>query len=359
MPYFYPLFASLSALVVFATLLPLWKHPHWIVRGLDFPRLQILVLGLLVLVAELLALPMAYWQSQILVIPLMLCLIWQARLILPYTRVWRTEVKNTGSMPISADGNIASISVLNANVLMTNHNAKPLMTLVERLQPDILVTLESDLWWQQHLDKLSNRMPYQIPCPLDNLYGMHVYSRLPLEDASIDFRVQDGIPSMHAWARLENGERVEIYFLHPAPPSPTENEESTERDQELIQVARMIRERPSNWPVLVTGDLNDTAWSATTRLFRKISGLLDPRIGRGPFNTFHADFRLLRWPLDHLFHSEHFTLSDIQRGPHIGSDHFPLYAKLQLNSQPVKGQDGIEATEEEKEWAEQLARGER
>jgi len=44
--------------------------------------------------------------------------------------------------------------------------------------------------------------------------------------------------------------------------------------------------------------------------------------------TFHADHPLLRWPLDHVFVSEHFTLKTMRRLPHIGSDHFPLLTTL-------------------------------
>jgi hypothetical protein len=46
------------------------------------------------------------------------------------------------------------------------------------------------------------------------------------------------------------------------------------------------------------------------------------------FNSFHAGYRLLRWPLDHVFVSDDFLLRDMQRLPAFGSDHFPILIRL-------------------------------
>ena len=159
------------------------------------------------------------------------------------------------------------------NVLGPNRQAERLLALVHEYRPDVLVTLETDSWWEAHLDQLSDDYPHSIRCPQDNLYGMHVYSRLPLEEPELKFLVENDVPSMHARVRVDDSLSVRMHFLHPAPPSPTENDESTERDVELLVVARSIQH--SDDPIIVTGDLNDVAWSPTTRLFRKISGLLD------------------------------------------------------------------------------------
>jgi len=238
----------------------------------------------------------------------------------------------------AADGSDV-LRVLVSNVLMSNRNAQALLQLVATHRPHVLVTLESDHWWQEQLDSLKADYPFTTQCPLDNRYGMHVYSRLPLEESAVDFLVQDDVPSMQTRIRMPSGQVVQAHFLHPAPPSPTENDASSQRDAELLTVARRVAGAAA--PVIVTGDLNDVAWSRTTRKFRKLSHLLDPRVGRGMFNTFHAGHWFLRWPLDHIFHSDHFTLRRMRRLPSIGSDHFPLLTELMLTPNPVSEQHAL------------------
>jgi endonuclease/exonuclease/phosphatase (EEP) superfamily protein YafD len=154
--------------------------------------------------------------------------------------------------------------------------------------------------------------------------------------------------------RLRCGECIALHVLHPSPPSPTENPTSRERDAELLVVARAVAEDPHR--VIVTGDFNDVAWSPTTRLFRRISRLLDPRIGRGMFSTFHAALPLLRFPLDHVFHSDDFTLMELRVLPRFGSDHLPIFYRLQYEPRAAAQQEAPPADDDDRAHARQRIR---
>jgi len=336
------LFSTVILAVI--TLLPLWRYEAWWVRALDFPRLQLFYVSSLLVLVETFLLDFSCLEAWLLFSPGVLCLIYQAWWILPYTRLFKVEVTSADIVDPRR-----TIRIMTANVLMTNRNAENLIELVRENAPDILVTLESDDWWQSKLDGLEPEYGYTIKCPLDNLYGMHVYSRFPLKESEIKYLVEPDVPSMHTLLYLPSGDQIRLHFLHPAPPSPTENEESSERDAELIIVAKSVAD--ADEPVIVTGDLNDVAWSETTRLFRKISGLLDPRVGRGMFNTFHADYWFIRWPLDHVFHSRHFCLSNMRRLRRFGSDHFAILTELVLLSDRKANQKGLDADRADVAWA--------
>jgi hypothetical protein len=108
---------------------------------------------------------------------------------------------------------------------------------------------------------------------------MVLYSKLPLIDPEIRFLLKKDIPSIRTQIALPSGQYIWFYGIHSRPPSPTEAETTTRRDAELLIVGREAQQIKQ--PVIVAGDLNDVAWSYTTTLFQKMSGLLDPRIGRG------------------------------------------------------------------------------
>lgn len=324
------------------------RRDEWWFRGADFPRLQILFVGLVAL-AGLLFID-AEWTSlrELLLLGVIAAVAYQLKMVLPYTPVWKKQVLHVRRDQLNLE---QQISLLVANVLTPNHKYHLLLEQIDRLQPDVVLTLETDQVWQEALKPIEADYPYRVAVPQDNLYGMHLYSRLPLADTEVKFILSDETPSIHATIRLRSGLSVQLYCLHPKPPSPTEAKDSTLRDAELLIVGDQIKDIDES--CIVMGDLNDVAWSRTTRLFQRISGLLDPRVGRYFMNTFHADYPLLRWSLDHIFHSTDFGLVEMKRLPHIGSDHFPIYVVLQTGKIFEQKQEELEQTESDEDEAQQ------
>lgn len=337
----------LSFIMLIPTLASLTRYDQWWVRGFDFPRLQISILILIVLWVDLVFYSFNETFHFIIVSLLVASFIYQALKIFPYTILGKKEV-------LSFKGNDpnAVISILVSNVLTPNKKYERLLSRIQEKNPDIVLTLESDKSWEEELSEIEKEYIYTVKIPQDNLYGMHLYSKLKLEDIEIKYIISNEIPSIHGYVRLRNGERIRFHCLHPKPPSPSEDPTSTNRDAELLLVGRNLRVDQES--ILVFGDLNDVAWSRTTRLFQKLSGLLDPRKGRGFYNTFHTGYFLFRWPLDHVFHTNDFTLMELKRLKSIGSDHFPMFIKLNFEPQAESVQQEPEdADDEEKEWADE------
>lgn len=338
----------ISVFVIWLTFWSLIPRDEWWIRGADFPRLQILVLGLIAFMLLLVwDQPWDLWR-QIIFIALIAALAYQLKMVLPYTFIWKKQVKKVRKNQLNPD---KQISLIVCNVLTTNDKYHLLIEQIQKHQPDLILTLESDQAWQNALSVIEKDYPYRVPVPLDNLYGIHLYSRLELKDTEVKFILSDEIPSIHTTVILRSGQPVQLYCLHPKPPSPTEAKDSTLRDAELLIVGDQIKDLDQS--CIVMGDLNDVAWSRTTRLFQRISGLLDPRVGRHYINTFHADYPLLRWSLDHIFHSTDFALVHMKRLPHIGSDHFPVYVVLQTGRVFEQVQDELEQTDADEQEAQE------
>jgi endonuclease/exonuclease/phosphatase (EEP) superfamily protein YafD len=314
----------LTVLVCFAclwTLLPLFRHDAWWIRAFEFPRVQVSILSGVILLAYSLYVGWHGAWDIVLLAALLGCIVFQLFRIARYTRLYPVQLKSTATFDEKD-----TLSVLVANVLMPNRNSDALLSAIRSCNPDIVLTLETDAWWEGQLEDLKTDYPHAVKYPLDNLYGIHLYSRLALINPKVRFLVEEGVPSIHSSVVLRSGHQVDLHCLHPAPPSPTENATSAERDAELLIVAKTIEDKSKS--VVVMGDLNDVAWSTTTRMFQRISQLLDPRIGRGMYSTFHAGYAFLRWPLDHVFCSADFKLLSLNRLGPIGSDHFPIHVVL-------------------------------
>jgi endonuclease/exonuclease/phosphatase (EEP) superfamily protein YafD len=317
-------------LMVTATALPLIESDEWWIRVLDFPRLQIA--GILLLSV------LAYWATRprgrtavMISAASVVALGWQGWTIVPYTSAWPQQMIAAKSCDQQR-----RVRFLIANVLQENRDPRLLLSVVGETDPDLILLTEIDEWWADQVAVLERTHPDTILEPLSNTYGIGLYSRLRLTNPDVRYLLEDHIPSILTRVTLASGEEFLMWGVHPAPPRP--NDDTDERDAELLVVAKEAAD--ANAPAIVAGDLNDVAWSSTTTLFQEVSGLLDPRIGRGLYSTFNADWPLMKWPLDHLFASDEWTLGEFRRLGDIGSDHYPILVELCFQPQSAAVQEG-------------------
>ncbi len=340
----------LAIVVVAGTALPFVDATAWWVRIFDFPRLQLAILGLFTLALLVLGFGRraAFGAAVVLAALVLAAVAWQAVAIWPFTPFAVPEVRGP-ERP-----GAPRLSVLIANVLQDNRDAAALLEVVAREEPDLVLAMETDQWWADALAPLHATYPHRLSAPLPNTYGMILYSRLPLEDGKVSWLVESDVPSVHATLPLGD-RRVRFHGVHPKPPVPGES--SAPRDAELVVIGRTVR--AEGLPAVVAGDLNDVAWSATTKLFREVSGTLDPRIGRGLYPSFPVALPGLRYPLDHVFHTPEFRLVELTLLPDVGSDHFPVLVELSLEPSGAVEQPRPEPEPEDREEAEEAIEEER
>ncbi len=318
----------LSTLLILITLLSLiYDLRFWYYKILDFPRLQYLILGILFLSLFILANTKWNFPSLSLLLGLIAVIVIHGLVIYPYLFGEKT-VPDCQAETIKTDD---TFSVLLANVLIDNRQSETFLNIVKQHDPDVLLTMETDDWWVEELQVLKENYPYQIEYPLDNAYGMALYSKLPMQNKEIKFLKHNDVPSFHMVMTLPSGKSFNFHAVHPVAPIPSKKYPDNVGEEEvaLLKIGRLVAVNPL--PSIVAGDFNDVSWSDTSRMFGQEGDLKNARMGRGLYNTFDATSYLMRWPLDHYFITNEFKLVELERLSKFGSDHFPLYARFVLD----------------------------
>ena len=318
----------LGALAVLATaaLISLWGTNRGTVRLLDMLREPMIYIA-----AGLAVLGLFLARSRIalvlglaaLVIGINLWRIW------PYTALAPTQL----ALPDDVDG-MSCARVLSFNVLQTNDRYDATAALIARVDPDILLLMETNRPWLEALQGELGKYSYIRSEPLDNKYGMVFATKLAVEKAEMVANTSSNTPTLYATLQMEDGARFEVIGLHPRPPLPGES--TATRD---ANIARAGSRTPDGLPnVLAIGDFNDVPWSSTTQKFVHDGRYSDPRAGRGSFASFPADYAFVGWPLDQIFVRQGVKVETLELGEDVGSDHLPLIAKVCVD--PTSGSAG-------------------
>lgn len=203
----------------------------------------------------------------------------------------------------------AKYTVLSYNVAI--HNPKPAaeVAFMRQTDADILLLAEAGGQWQPHLENLNIKYPHGCGHNEHSPFALHVMAKNPLNSCSVHFI--DGLP----YIRAQTIDHTVLYVLHPPPPINADL--ARIRLSYFKQTAQRIQ--AENLPVIVAGDLNNTAFSPVYRGFIKNAKLQNITLRTLP------TWRPFFLPIDHvLVNSKSIHSVQARVLPWQFSDHRPL-----------------------------------
>lgn len=225
-----------------------------------------------------------------------------------------------GSRPL-ADG-ASTVRIVSANLLFTTDDVGPFLAVVDEVDPDVVITMETTQLHRQHLAEagLAARYPYVVEEP--GGYGTVLRSRLPLEAPHVLTIENRFVP---AATLITTGGPVDLLAVHLSPPTfgtgPWRNQLVALRDH----VAQLGRP-------LLAGDFNASSdhWS-----FRELldAGLEDgQRTGGSGLGLTWPDGRGVAWApairIDHVLVGDGLVVTGLDVRSDGPSDHRLLVADV-------------------------------
>ena len=223
----------------------------------------------------------------------------------------------------AADSKAPRLRVASSNIFVGNKDAsKLLLPWIAERKPDVLMVQEVSPAMAAELEKLAD-YPHRMVVGRVDGFGIALLSKHPLANVRL-IPGEGDTPAIGATMTWQ-GKEVELVAAHPLPPITASL--YARRNHRLAQLADGLAQ--GGKPAIIAGDFNATPWSSGVKVVEE-RGL---RRATSPVPTWPAQlgpFALI--PIDQVMVSKDWAVVGRQRGPDVGSDHFPVEVDLSLSS---------------------------
>jgi endonuclease/exonuclease/phosphatase (EEP) superfamily protein YafD len=306
-----------AAGLVLATLFALAARLWWAFDLFSHFRLQYALAALILLVA---ALALRNYRTAVVLALLALVHGWAIK------DLW---LGGTASAALSG----MNLRVVSANVWAINPTPDEVLAFIRASDADLVVLVDAkSRRWRQVLSELATLYPYRAPGSWrQRASPVILLSRYPVISEEVVRPPRGRRPYLTARLAV-GGQELVVVGVHPTSPSPTQAGDSRRRNRELDHIALAVRD--TDRPVIVAGDFNTSPWSPHFQHLVAAGGLRNAAGGHGYIATWPTWFWPALIPIDHVLLKGPLAATTVQRGPAVGSDHFPLIADLRLLSSP-------------------------
>jgi endonuclease/exonuclease/phosphatase (EEP) superfamily protein YafD len=216
------------------------------------------------------------------------------------------------------------IAIIAMNVNYRSSDYQSTLNYLASRPADVIVVSEYTPAWESALAVLDSTYPYRIGESRLDPWGLAVFSRLPFVSAElVDLGVKG---SVHAHVVLDlEGSPLEIFAVHLM--VPVTQEKAGMRNTQFDALAAIMSLTKN--PRMLVGDMNITPFSPLFDDFLGATGLVDARRPFGFHITWPTTALPIWIPVDHCLADPSIPVVNVQQGPQIGSDHFPLEITVQ------------------------------
>lgn len=220
------------------------------------------------------------------------------------------------------------LRVASANVLSSNRMPGKVLDFVRSSDADVVVLVEArGERWRDVLSAIGADYPHRAPEGWRDGAPVILFSRHQIARDTV-VRSLAGRRSLLAADLAFGDHTLTVVGVHPSSPSPEDPSETYERNLQLEYVANVVE--GADEPVVVAGDFNTTPWSPHFQDLVATTGLRNAAEGHGYLATWPRWLWPAQIPIDHVLVKGPVAVADMQRGPAIGSDHYPIVAVLRL-----------------------------
>ncbi|MDA0781527.1 MAG: endonuclease/exonuclease/phosphatase family protein [Rickettsiales bacterium] len=225
------------------------------------------------------------------------------------------------------------VKVLQYNVNRNNVNVDEMTRwIVSKTEDvDIVVLLEVNERWQDAIRRIKWAYPYHISKDMRGGRNMAVFSRLYVDEIEIKY-LKDESPVIVLRGETTGYEvPFVLYGTHPPPPIFPSFAQTNQDVLESIG-EHVVKEKIDHR--LVVGDFNSTRFSPHFRKMAESSNMKEGDIGLGigAYKPSWPSFlpNLMGITIDNILVSNNIVVQKRERGPAMGSDHYPVITTLKF-----------------------------
>lgn len=216
-------------------------------------------------------------------------------------------------------GSAVQVGVFNPG--LTREPVARAMEEARRRDLDIQILVEANPTVMSAIEDNREGQFTTVSSAMDGRYGMAVLSQIPIDSTRLVQFESAPFPIMEiVWTR--EGRTIRCWAIHPSTPV------SPGLFDQRNQFFRVLKQRMASpgGPDLVVGDFNLTPSSP---VFQSLVDLPGWSWFAQPFSsTWPAGYPWVGIRIDHLMFRDDLGVSNYEVGPHLGSDHYPVYGRV-------------------------------